>query len=144
MVGCGEFDWPFISFRERIDTGCIERVRYESVYVCASYRGVVATAAGWSAAGREPGCQEKSGTVLFRISDTAERVFADAILVLEREVGRPNGALLLELRCEVFNLCNTTEFAPPNATVDIPGLSGSISSTVHSSRQMQIAVRFKF
>ena len=50
----------------------------------------------------------------------------------------------LELRGEVFNLFNTPEFAPPNNTVDIPGLSGSISSTVHSSRQLQIAVRFKF
>lgn len=50
----------------------------------------------------------------------------------------------LELRGEVFNLFNTPEFAPPDNTVDIPGLSGSISSTVHSSRQLQIAVRFKF
>ena len=50
----------------------------------------------------------------------------------------------LELRGEVFNLFNTPEFAPPNNTVDIPGLSGSISSTVHSSRQLQIAVRFRF
>jgi Carboxypeptidase regulatory-like domain len=52
--------------------------------------------------------------------------------------------LNMELRGEVFNLFNTPEFAPPNNTVDIPGLSGSISSTVHSSRQLQVAVRFKF
>jgi Carboxypeptidase regulatory-like domain len=53
-------------------------------------------------------------------------------------------ALNMELRGEVFNLFNTPQFAPPNATVDIPGLSGSISSTVHSSRQLQLAVRFVF
>lgn len=52
--------------------------------------------------------------------------------------------LNMELRGEVFNLFNAPEFAPPNPTVDIPGLSGSISSTVHSSRQLQLAVRFKF
>ena len=53
-------------------------------------------------------------------------------------------SLNLELRGEVFNLFNTPQFAPPNNTVDIPGPSGSISSTVHSSRQLQVAVRFKF
>ena len=53
-------------------------------------------------------------------------------------------SLNMELRGEVFNLFNTPQFAPPNNTVDIPGLSGSISSTVHSSRQLQVAVRFKF
>ncbi|HTZ46538.1 MAG TPA: carboxypeptidase-like regulatory domain-containing protein [Verrucomicrobiae bacterium] len=53
-------------------------------------------------------------------------------------------ALNMELRGEVFNLFNTPQFAPPNSTVDIPGLSGSISSTVHSSRQLQIALRFVF
>ena len=53
-------------------------------------------------------------------------------------------SLNLELRGEVFNLFNTPEFGPPNNTVDIPGLSGSISSTVHSSRQLQVAVRLKF
>ena len=53
-------------------------------------------------------------------------------------------SLSMELRGEVFNLFNTPQFAPPNNTVDIPSLSGSISSTVHSSRQLQVAVRFKF
>lgn len=53
-------------------------------------------------------------------------------------------SLNLELRGEVFNLFNTPEFAPPNNTVDIPGLSGSISSTVHSARQLQVALRLKF
>jgi len=52
--------------------------------------------------------------------------------------------LSLELRGEVFNLFNTPEFAPPDATVDISGLSGSINSTVHSSRQLQLAARFRF
>ncbi len=53
-------------------------------------------------------------------------------------------SLKLELRGEAFNLFNTPQFAPPNNTVDIPGLSGSISSTVHSSRQLQVAARFRF
>jgi len=53
-------------------------------------------------------------------------------------------SLSMELRGEVFNLFNTPQFAPPNNTVDIPGLSGSISSTVHPSRQLQVAVRFRF
>jgi len=53
-------------------------------------------------------------------------------------------SMKLELRGEAFNLFNTPEFAIPSNTVDIPGLSGSISSTVHSSRQLQIAVLFKF
>ncbi len=53
-------------------------------------------------------------------------------------------ALSLELRGEAFNLFNTPQFAPPNNTVDIPGLSGSISSTVHSSRQLQVAALFRF
>jgi hypothetical protein len=53
-------------------------------------------------------------------------------------------SLSMELRGEAFNLFNTPQFAPPNSTVDIPGLSGSITSTVHSSRQLQLAVRFKF
>jgi len=52
--------------------------------------------------------------------------------------------LSLELRGEAFNLFNTPQFAPPNNTVDIPGLSGSISSTVHSSRQLQVAALFRF
>ena len=53
-------------------------------------------------------------------------------------------SMRLELRGEAFNLFNTPQFAIPSNTVDIPGLSGSISSTVHSSRQLQIAVLFKF
>lgn len=53
-------------------------------------------------------------------------------------------SLNLELRGEAFNLFNTPQFAPPDPTVDIPGLSGSITSTVHSSRQLQLALRFKF
>ena len=53
-------------------------------------------------------------------------------------------SMKLELRGEAFNLFNTPQFAIPANGVDIPGLSGSISSTVHSSRQLQIAVLFKF
>src|SRR5271157_1530104 len=52
--------------------------------------------------------------------------------------------LRLELRGEVFNLFNTPQFAPPYPIVDLPGQSGSISSTVHSSRQLQVAARFRF
>ena len=52
--------------------------------------------------------------------------------------------LQMEFRAEAFNLFNTPQFGVPNATVDIPGLSGSISSTVHDPRQIQLAVRFQF
>ena len=53
-------------------------------------------------------------------------------------------SMKFELRGEAFNLFNTPQFGIPSNTVDIPGLSGSISGTVHSSRQLQIAVLFKF
>ena len=53
-------------------------------------------------------------------------------------------SMKFEIRGEVFNLFNTPQFAIPYNGVDLPGLSGSISSTVHSSRQLQIAVLFKF
>jgi len=53
-------------------------------------------------------------------------------------------AMKLELRGEAFNLFNTPQFAIPNNSVDVPGLSGSISSTVHSSRQLQIALLLRF
>lgn len=49
----------------------------------------------------------------------------------------------LQLRGEIFNLFNTPQFGDPNFFVDTPG-AGSISSTVHSSRQIQIALKFRF
>jgi hypothetical protein len=49
----------------------------------------------------------------------------------------------LELRGEVFNVLNTPEFGLPNVDVDTPQ-AGSITSTVHSSRQIQIAVKITF
>ncbi len=52
--------------------------------------------------------------------------------------------LQMEFRAEAFNLFNTPQFGVPNATVDIPGLSGSISSTVHDPRQIQLALRLQF
>ena len=51
--------------------------------------------------------------------------------------------LSLELRGEAFNLFNTPQFAVPNNSVDTAG-AASISSTVHASRQLQIAARLKF
>jgi hypothetical protein len=49
----------------------------------------------------------------------------------------------LQLRAEVFNLFNTPEFAPPvNPAVDV--LPASVSSTVNTSRQIQLAARITF
>jgi hypothetical protein len=49
----------------------------------------------------------------------------------------------LELRGEIFNILNTPEFGLPNVYVDTPQ-AGSITSTVHSSRQIQIAMKLTF
>jgi hypothetical protein len=49
----------------------------------------------------------------------------------------------LELRGEVFNLLNTPEFGLPDVDVDTPQ-AGSITSTVHSSRQIQVALKVTF
>ena len=62
----------------------------------------------------------------------------------------------LQFRVEAFNLLNTPEFALPYAAVDqtgspaspgtplAPSLSGSITSTVHASREIQLALKFTF
>jgi len=50
----------------------------------------------------------------------------------------------LEFRAEAFNLFNTPQFGVPYSVVDSPGLSGSISGTVHAPRQIQFALLFKF
>jgi hypothetical protein len=49
----------------------------------------------------------------------------------------------VQFRAEAFNLFNTPQFAIPNASVDTPG-AGSISSTVHSPRQIQLALKLLF
>jgi hypothetical protein len=49
-------------------------------------------------------------------------------------------SLSMELRGEVFNLFNTPEFAPPNPTVDIPGLSGSIAASA-DRRAIQVLMQ---
>ena len=50
----------------------------------------------------------------------------------------------LQLRGEAFNLFNTPEFGIPYNAVDVTGTAGSISSTVHSSRQLQVALKYTF
>jgi len=50
----------------------------------------------------------------------------------------------VQLRAEAFNLLNTPEFGLPDATVDFFGGAGSITSTVHSSRQLQFALKYTF
>jgi hypothetical protein len=62
----------------------------------------------------------------------------------------------LQFRVEAFNLLNTPEFAIPYAAVDqtgfpaspgtplVPSLSGSITSTVHASRELQLALKLSF
>lgn len=62
----------------------------------------------------------------------------------------------LQFRAEAFNLFNTPEFGIPYAAVDqagspatstsplTPSLSGSITSTVHASRELQLALKLSF
>jgi hypothetical protein len=50
----------------------------------------------------------------------------------------------LQFRAEAFNLFNTPEFGLPYNAVTDAGLAGSISSTVHSSRQIQLALKLSF
>lgn len=56
----------------------------------------------------------------------------------------------MQFRVEAFNLFNTPEFALPYAAVDqagspgTPSLSGSITSTVHASRELQLALKLSF
>lgn len=49
----------------------------------------------------------------------------------------------LELRCEIFNLFNTPQFALPNPQVDTSN-AGQITSTLHESRQIQVSVNISF
>jgi hypothetical protein len=50
----------------------------------------------------------------------------------------------LQFRAEAFNLFNTPEFGLPYNAVDATGLAGSISSTVHAPRQLQLALKLSF
>jgi hypothetical protein len=52
-------------------------------------------------------------------------------------------ALDMEFRAEAFNVFNRPQFAIPNADVDT-SQAGTISSTVHSARQLQFAFKFIF
>lgn len=48
-----------------------------------------------------------------------------------------------QFRAEVFNVFNNAQFAAPNTTVGSP-LFGRITSTVKSSRQVQLAIKYVF
>jgi Carboxypeptidase regulatory-like domain/TonB dependent receptor len=50
----------------------------------------------------------------------------------------------LQFRAEAFNLFNTPQFGLPYAAVDATGLAGSISSTIHAPRQLQLALKLSF
>jgi len=49
----------------------------------------------------------------------------------------------LQFRAEAFNLMNTPEFSLPDGTVDDPQ-AGSITSTSHAPRQLQLALKLMF
>jgi hypothetical protein len=61
---------------------------------------------------------------------------------LFKEVPLPE-AMSLELRAEAFNLLNTPEFGLPDSAMDT-SQAGSITSTSHSSRQLQFALKVLF
>jgi hypothetical protein len=72
--------------------------------------------------------------------------FATVDLMLGRAV-RLNGSRNLQLRFEVFNLLNRTNFALPEAQIFNPdgtyrSDAGRITSTVGTPRQMQLGVKF--
>ena len=50
----------------------------------------------------------------------------------------------LQFRLEAFNLFNHPQFANPANTVDSPGVSGTITSTINSAREVQLALKFSF
>ncbi len=50
----------------------------------------------------------------------------------------------LQFRAEAFNLFNTPQFGIPAATVDVVGVAGSITNTINSSRQIQLALKLNF
>ena len=61
----------------------------------------------------------------------------NADLALSKRVAR------FQFRAEVFNVFNNAQFAVPNTTVGSP-LFGRITSTVKSSRQVQLALKYVF
>ena len=58
--------------------------------------------------------------------------------------------LRMQFRMETFNLFNTPQFALPYAAVDqagapgTPSFAGSITSTSHASRELQLALKLSF
>lgn len=56
-----------------------------------------------------------------------------------KNIGLPE-SMNLELRAEIFNIFNTPEFGLPDTYTDTPQ-AGSITTTAHSSRQIQFAVK---
>ena len=52
-------------------------------------------------------------------------------------------SLDMQFRAEAFNVFNRPQFAIPNPDVDT-SQAGTITSTVHSARQLQFAFKFLF
>ncbi|MDP9162069.1 MAG: hypothetical protein M3O09_17820 [Acidobacteriota bacterium] len=50
----------------------------------------------------------------------------------------------LQFRMEAFNVFNHPQFANPNNIVNTPGVSGTITGTANSSREVQLALKFNF
>ena len=59
------------------------------------------------------------------------------------DVALTKRATPLQFRIEVFNVFNNAQFAAPNTVVGSPTF-GRITSTVKSSRQIQLAVKYLF
>jgi outer membrane receptor protein involved in Fe transport len=57
---------------------------------------------------------------------------------------RTGGERYFEFRIEAFNLTNTPSFGPPGRDINSPNTFGTITSTVSSSRVVELAFKFYF
>jgi len=65
----------------------------------------------------------------------------DAVLAKRFNTGADRYA---EFRIETFNLTNTPSFGPPARDVAVPNTFGQITSTVSSSRVVELVFKFYF
>jgi len=65
----------------------------------------------------------------------------DAVLAKRFDAG---GSRAFEFRAEAFNLTNTPSFGPPARDINAPNTFGTITSTVSTSRTVELVLKFSF